>query len=200
MEVFNSTYGIEELKNFRLVGGTSLSLMIGHRLSVDIDMFSDSEYGTIDFQKIHMLLIKEFPFVSNQKWINETIGNSCFIGESKDDLVKVDLFYTDDFVFPIIEFENVRLSSLEEIAAMKLEVIGRGGRKKDFWDIHALLEHFTMDELLEFYEKRYPYNFSKDELIPQIINFEKAEYDPNPICLKGKYWELIKLDIEEIMK
>ena len=37
------------LNDFRLVGGTSLSLMMGHRISVDIDMFTDQEYGSVDF-------------------------------------------------------------------------------------------------------------------------------------------------------
>lgn len=37
---------------FRLVGGTALSLQIGHRMSVDIDMFTDAEYGSIDFDEI----------------------------------------------------------------------------------------------------------------------------------------------------
>lgn len=42
----------KEFSFFRLVGGTSLSLQIGHRESVDIDLFSDVPYGTIDFEGI----------------------------------------------------------------------------------------------------------------------------------------------------
>lgn len=34
---------------FRLVGGTALSLQLGHRISVDIDLFTDAPYGSIDF-------------------------------------------------------------------------------------------------------------------------------------------------------
>jgi hypothetical protein len=37
---------------FRLVGGTALSLQIGHRMSVDIDLFTDYEYGSVDFKEI----------------------------------------------------------------------------------------------------------------------------------------------------
>ena len=44
--------GLECLSGFRLVGGTSVSLLIGHRMSVDIDLFTDAEYGTIDFAAI----------------------------------------------------------------------------------------------------------------------------------------------------
>lgn len=190
---------LEELKEFRLVGGTSLSLLLGHRISVDIDLFTDAEYGSIDFKSIYKRLTDEFAFVSTEQWTNKAIGNTCFLGSNHNDLVKLDLFYTDNFVFPIKIYENIRLSSLEEIAAMKLDVIGRGGRKKDFWDIHELMEHFTLDEMIRFYLKRYEYNFSKEELISQLTNFEHAEHDPNPNCLQGKYWELIKLDIEEMV-
>lgn len=188
---------LEELRNFRLVGGTSLSLLMGHRISIDIDLFTDAPYGSIDFKKIYKRLTREFTFVSTENWVNETMGNSCFIGQNQSELVKLDLFYTERFVFPSKIYEKVRLSSLEEIAAMKLDVIGRGGRKKDFWDIHALLDYFTLDEMLHFYMKRYEYSFTKNEFISQLTNFETAESDPDPNCLQGKYWELIKLDIEE---
>lgn len=121
---------LDPFENFRLVGGTALSLLIGHRMSVDIDMFTDSDYGSLDFSEILKTLKVEFEYVDHNEWINETMGNSCFIGNSPDDSIKLDLYYTDPFVYPIISTENIRLSSLEEITAMKLDVIGRGGRKK----------------------------------------------------------------------
>jgi len=39
----------KEFDKFRLVGGTALSLQLGHRISVDIDLFTDADYGSIDF-------------------------------------------------------------------------------------------------------------------------------------------------------
>jgi len=54
--------------------------------------------------------------------------------------------------------------------------------------------------MLDIYSKCYPYHFSKDELIKQLTNFENADNDFEPNCLKGKYWELIKLDFEEKIK
>lgn len=196
-EVLVQLMEIKELDRFRLVGGTSLSLLLGHRMSVDIDMFSDSEYGAIDFPAIYKLLKKELPYISKEKWLNKTMGNSCFVGRDPEQLVKLDMFYTDPFVYPIIEHEGVRISSLEEIAAMKLEVISRGGRKKDFWDIHALSELYTVQELLGFYKKRYPFSASKEKVVSQLTVFKKADHDPDPNCLKGKHWELVKIDIEE---
>ncbi|MBV7532121.1 nucleotidyl transferase AbiEii/AbiGii toxin family protein [Chitinophaga sp. sic0106] len=49
---------------FRLVGGTSLSLQIGHRMSIDIDLFTDAEYGSIDFLPIDEYLRETYNYVS----------------------------------------------------------------------------------------------------------------------------------------
>lgn len=166
-------------------------------MSIDIDLFSDAEYGSLDFKNIYKNLKNGLKYVSSENWINETMGNSCFIGDDISESVKLDLFYTDKFIFPIVEFENIRIASIEEIIAMKLDVIARGGRKKDFWDIHALMDKFSLKEMLSIYESRYPFNFSATEIKKGLINFENTNHDPNPNCLLGKYWELIKLDIEE---
>ncbi|WP_312761666.1 nucleotidyl transferase AbiEii/AbiGii toxin family protein [Epilithonimonas sp.] len=50
----------EILKPFRLVGGTSLSLQLGHRISIDIDLFTDADYGSIDFGEIEDFLKQNF--------------------------------------------------------------------------------------------------------------------------------------------
>lgn len=199
-EILSTLMTFDELKSFRLIGGTSLSLHLGHRISVDIDMFSDAEYGSIDFASIDKLFCSTFPYVEFGLHENSSLGKSYFIGNSEDDLVKVDLFYTDTFVFPGLESDGLRLSSLEEIAAMKLEVIGHGGRKKDFWDLHELMNFFSFPEMLGFYAKRYPYGYSKELLVNQILAFSEADFDFEPICLKSKYWELVKIDIEDKLR
>ncbi|WP_167598028.1 nucleotidyl transferase AbiEii/AbiGii toxin family protein [Leeuwenhoekiella sp. ZYFB001] len=190
---------IQELHSFRLVGGTALSLQRGHRESIDIDLFSDAPYGSIDFEKIESILRVTFPYFSSSSEL-VGLGKSYFIGNTEDDLVKLDLFYTDPFVFPLIMEQKVRFASVQEIAAMKFEVVGQGGRKKDFWDIHELLESYTLNELIGFYLKRYPYNLSKEELMNKIVDFSLAEDDFTPNCYKGKIWELIKLDLEELVE
>jgi hypothetical protein len=188
---------IEELKSFRLVGGTSLSLLLGHRISVDIDLFTDANYTSIDFNAIDKCLKNSFDYVSFISEGNDSMGKSYFIGNDENDTIKLDLFYTDSFVFPQIEHDGLRLSHLKEIVAMKLEVIAIGGRKKDFWDIHELMDHFSWNEMLSFYKKRYPYGYSREDIINLLKDFDSADSDFDPVCLKGKYWELIKLDIEE---
>ena len=54
--------------------------------------------------------------------------------------------------------------------------------------------------MIDFYEKRYPYSHTKEHLITMLTNFEVAEEDFDPICLRRKHWELVKLDFEEIIR
>lgn len=191
---------IEEFNRFRLVGGTSLSLQLGHRESIDIDLFTDADYGSIDFSILEAKLIETFPYVDSSSVDIVGMGKSYFIGNNEHELVKLDLFYTEPFVFPLVYHQNIRFSSIEEVAAMKFELIANGARKKDFWDIHELLEMFTLDEMIGFYIKRNPYGYSKDELLHKITDFSKAEDDFTPNCHKEKVWELIKLDFENLLK
>lgn len=196
-EALNVVMNIDEFNSFRLVGGTSLSLQYGHRESIDIDLFTDKPYGSIDFNKIETILHNTFAYVDTTSVGEVVFGRSYFVGTSKDNALKLDVYYTDPFVFPILEVENIRLATSEEIAAMKFEVIANGGRKKDFWDVHELLNSYTLEEMLSFYEKRNPYGSTKQELLQACLDFSYAEDDLTPNCYQNKKWELIKLDIEE---
>ncbi len=189
----------KEFENFRLVGGTSLSLQIGHRESIDIDLFSDAEYGEIDFDAIENYLETNFKYIDHLSNIIPGMGKSYLIGEDKDNSLKLDIFYTDKFIQPIYLEDNIRMATIEEIIAMKLDVVQRGGRKKDFWDLHELFENYSLSQMLDLHEQRYPYTHDRDLIIQNFTDFSIADDEFNPICFKGKYWEFIKEDIEEII-
>ncbi len=187
------------LKNFRLVGGTALSLQLGHRISVDIDLFSDSPYGSIDFTEIESFIKSEFAYTDGFSEGNPAIGKSYFIGINKDNSVKLDVYYTDSFIQTAKTTDNIRLASIEEIIAMKMDVVQRGGRKKDFWDLHELLSNYDIHTMLKLHEKRYPYSHDRELILNNFTDFSIANDEFDPICLKGKYWEFIKEDIEEFV-
>lgn len=117
--------------DFRLVGGTALSLQIGHRASIDIDLFSDSEYGSLDFNSIENYLKENFKYVDFLNTL-PAIGTSCFIGENKENTVKLVVYYTDTYIQPPIEVDGIRMATIEEIISMKIDVVQRGGRKRIF--------------------------------------------------------------------
>lgn len=82
---------------------------------------------------------------------------------------------------------------------MKIEVVQHGGRKKDFWDIHALLDNYTIEHMIELHKERYPYSHNATLIKNNLTNFVSADDDFDPVCLWGKHWEVIKLDLIEIM-
>jgi hypothetical protein len=190
----------EELKDFRLVGGTALSLYRGHRQSIDIDLFTDIDYGTINFDKIDQFLNKNYEYVQTSNIPIISFGKSYYLGENKDNCIKLDLLYTDKYIDKIHLVDGIRMASIDEIIAMKMDVVQRGGRKKDFWDINEFTSEFSFEKMLALHKKRYPYSHNSALIKENFTNFSSADQDFDPICLRGNYWELIKLDMIEFAK
>lgn len=187
-------------KDFRLVGGTALSLHRGHRMSVDIDLFTDAKYGSIDFEAIDSFLRSNYSYVDTNNYDVIGMGKCYFIGDNQLNCIKLDLFYTDKFIDKIILIDGLRLASIEEIIAMKMDVILRTGRKKDFWDIHELKDNYSISEMIALHEKRCPYTHDREILKQKFKDFDDADGDFEPDCLRGKYWEFIKLDLIDFIK
>lgn len=180
---------------FRLVGGTALSLHYGHRISVDIDLFTDAPYGSIDFDSIQTWLTKTYPYVEKIGGGPVGMGRSFLVGPNEEDAIKMDIYYYEPFIRDLIEIDGVRIADSDEIVAMKLQVIQGLGRKKDFWDIHELMDYYTLPKMLQLHQEKFPYEHNKDLILKNFTNFERADTDFDPICLRGKHWELIRRDI-----
>lgn len=200
LAILKTLMAAREFNAFRLVGGIALSLLRGHRESVDIDLFSDATYDSIDFGAIATFLSKTFSYVDTNENKFVGPGKSYFIGNNKDDCVKLDLFYTDTFIQEIVLIDGIRFATVEEIIAMKIDVISRGGRKKDFWDIHELKDDYSIEKMLALHKQRNPYTHDEDQIRSNFSNFKNADDDFDPICLKGKHWEIIKLDMIDFAK
>jgi len=192
--------GASVFASFRLVGGTALSLQLGHRLSVDIDLFSDAPYGSIDFKAIDEFIEKTFPYHHHFSNLDPAMGKSYIVGTDKDNVIKLDVFYTDTFIQPPLIVDEIRMATTEEIIAMKIDVVQRIGRKKDFWDLHELLQKYNLSTMLSLHQERYHYTHDEELILNNLSNFELADDDFDPICLRGKYWEFIKEDIVDAVK
>lgn len=172
---------LPDLTSTRLVGGTALALHLGHRKSVDLDMF-----GTFD------------PIVSYRKLLADA-GHSVEGAENgmvqslRVNNVKVDLVnYPYPWLDDAIEEGNIRLAGLRDIAAMKLSAVANRGRKKDFIDVARLLDVFSLDQMLSLYKEK----FSVSELsfpLRGLMYFDDAEEDPMPEMFDSNFtWENVK--------
>ena len=190
--------------DFVLVGGTALSLQLGHRLSVDIDLFTANDYGSMNLKEIKDALSNTFSYFDGlEKLTERNLGYAVYVGNSQAESIKLDLFYTEAFIAPIIQQDGLRLASLQDIAAMKMQVIVNSKRKKDFWDIHELLDYFSLDKLIQYGLQRNPYTLTQNDILNTLCNlseFTELNNDEFIFCLKGKYWELITDDLKTAAK
>lgn len=126
------------------------------------------------------------------------MGHTYYIGENKEDAIKLDLMYENEkFIFNEELIDGIIYADVKEIAVMKLDAIFYGGRKKDFWDLHYLLfdENFSLNELIDLHARRFIYQHDRKELLNRLTDFDRADDEPDPVCRLGKSWDIIKLDL-----
>jgi len=174
----------EKLKDYILVGGTALSLKIGHRKSVDIDLFA-----TKDFDSKEMLnyLHNTYGTDLNQSQLyNNTV--LTYINDVKVDVVT----HKYPLLNPIEEKEGVRMISNDDIGAMKLHAIFQSGKRmKDFVDMYFLLNDKPLKHYLESYEKKYDgHDFLAAYALSYFGNIER-EFDVS--MMKGKENNWLKI-------
>jgi predicted nucleotidyltransferase component of viral defense system len=175
----------EELKHFYLVGGTALALHLGYRKSIDIDLFYHDHF---DSALIADYLNETFEIKSIE--VSKNLVR-CFINDIKVDIMSHRYPLVDD----IYIFNNIRLASLKDLAAMKLNAVTNRGMKKDFWDIGILLDIFSLKEMLKFYHTKYP-DASLWQVEKSLSWLGDADNEQTEIIdLKGYHWQTIKKKI-----
>lgn len=167
LETLESLAQLAVLNHFILVGGTALSLQIGNRKSIDIDLFTNKSW---DIDEVEEILIKEKKFTT----LNKSKGGLLGRIES----IKVDLLsHHYEWIAPIKILEGIKMASLQDIAAMKLNAIsGNGTRLKDFVDIAFLGCHFSLNQMIHFYAKKYP-NSNSIIALKSVCYFEDIDFD-----------------------
>lgn len=176
----------QQINSFHLVGGTAMALQMGHRESIDIDLFNSG-----DFDSAQLADHLKTPYDARVKRQN---GN--YISGS---ILNVD-FDIISHKYPTIRNidpqEGIRIMSLEDIAAMKINAIVNSGRRvKDFIDIHYLLKKFSYENIMDFYHIKYP---KADLVIARLALLYHGEVDLTvPVILKDEKltWEIVKSSI-----
>lgn len=139
----------QELRSFRLVGGTALALQLGHRISVDLDLFTNTPF---DEQQLREHLEHTYGL--------QTDYISRYTLKGEIDGVQIDcIAHQYPWLQDSKEEDGIRLAGLPDICAMKLNAItGNGTRIKDFIDVAWLSTHYSLNQMLDFYEQKYNAN------------------------------------------
>ncbi|MEK7616488.1 MAG: nucleotidyl transferase AbiEii/AbiGii toxin family protein [Patescibacteria group bacterium] len=176
------------LKDTYLAGGTSCALQIGHRISLDLDFFTNIEFNTEDVLE-QLEKLPGFKLDETAKW---TILGSF-------PKVKFSYFY---YRYPLIKktsvFSKINLASLEDIAAMKIDAISSRGTKRDFIDLYFLVKKFSLEQILKFYEQKYG-KLSNNivHIMRSLDYFADADSQEPPKMLISVSWDEVKKFFQE---
>ena len=178
----------DALRQFVLVGGTALSLQIGHRRSIDLDLFS-----VTDFEAATIL-----------DYLNQAGYSPKVIQSQKQTLIveiegiKVDFIrFRYPFAHPPIHSDGIRLADVKDIASMKIDAIAGRGKKKDFCDLYFLLQRFQLTEMMDWYAAMFAHS-TLFHVNKSLTWFEDAEMDSELIVFDHTYhWEKAKKNILE---
>lgn len=171
------------IKDFYLVGGTALALHFGHRESIDLDFFSAQDFS---LEKLK----KEVSALGQYRLTNEEDGT---LDGMLDDVKLTFIRYGYPLLFPLVDFDGVKLADERDIACMKIDAVSARGSRKDFIDLYFLLEKYTLSELLSFFEQKYSHiEYNKLHLLKSLAYFDDAEADVMPKMLKDVSWDTVK--------
>ena len=181
---------LPHLEQFFLVGGTALALKMGHRESIDLDLFT-----TQDFDKDDLLMLLREDFDVQV----DVVSPSIFITRIND--VKVDFVrFRYKMLYPIDDTEGVRMADIRDIAAMKLDAVTKRGSKKDFYDIYFLLQEMTLQELLQLHFEKFQHS-TQFHVIKSLNYFEDADPHDDPLVFdKNITWQLVKATLVNEVK
>ena len=190
LELLRKLSLLPELSQMRLVGGTALALQYGHRQSIDLDFFGEMT-NTPDEIINKMSEFGDCVVLNNQKSILQLVVSGV-----KVDVIDYSLYKWIDS--PVCE-NGLKLASVQDIAAMKINAIEGRGSRKDFIDVYMLLKRYSLDEILGFYKQKYP-NYSIFRALLSLTFFEDAERESMPIMLIDDSWEQMKKNILSVVE
>jgi len=190
LELLKRLQSMPELAETRLVGGTALAFHLGHRLSIDLDLFGKFDQEIIT-ETLNASAFEDFYVLHETKVIKQYL-----INQIKVDIVKYDKY---QWLEDIVTDNQIRIAGLKDIAAMKIAAITNRGSKKDFIDMFFLLQIFGLKEIMEFYQTKYP-DAGIFLAITSLAYFDDAEQQDMPQMLIPTDWGEVKRKIAAEIK
>jgi hypothetical protein len=166
-----SQLGFTKDLGFYLAGGTALALQLGHRSSVDFDFYTPKHFAKGE-------LMAKFQNGLGDDWGIKILRDLDDTFEVEiDGVIHLSCFY---YQYPLleklVELDGVKLTSVEDIAAMKVVAISQRGKRRDFIDTYCLIKKFGLGKILELTEKKFP-EFDIYNGLRGLIYFVDADRD-----------------------
>ena len=173
--------------DYYLAGGTALALMEGHRVSVDLDIFTERMR---DAEEVLDRLRRQVPELS----VTSAETGTVYV-EVHGVQVSV-IEYRYPLLGPTVATDGLALANRDDIAAMKLSAIASRGSRKDFVDLWILLtRHRPLAKCLALYEEKFEVR-DVGHVVRSLVHFDDAERDPPLRLLIDIDWEALKADVQ----
>lgn len=179
---------------FYLAGGTALAFQINHRTSLDLDFYTEKKF---DSRKLREEFDKRFKEVREIYIAEDTLGLSV-------DGLGISFFrYPYKLIKPLQKIKGMGITSIEDIAAMKIISISQRGQRRDFIDIYFLIKKFDLEQIIEFVKEKYPM-FNIYVGLQGLTYFKDADEDPEKrrfrLLKKVRWNEVKKFILKEVNK
>lgn len=199
LEAINRDSSITD--NFYLTGGTALAgFYLKHRLSEDLDFFSEQEFETASISVFFQKNKKKLGVQSVD--FQQSFNRNLFFLHLKNEVIKTEFTY---FPFPRIDtaqrFKNISLDSIIDIAVNKLFTIYQQTRARDYIDLYFIVKkyHFSIDELVHKAKMKFDWHIDYLQLGTQFTRASDVSDYPRMIeDVSEKEW--IDFFVEEAKK
>ncbi len=175
------------LRSFYLAGGTALALRLGHRISVDLDLFANID--TLDNALRHSIAV-----TLEQEHRIERLQDSVLGLVLNVDGQACSFFsYSFPLLAPPDLVSGLQVADLLDIGLMKLDAIAGRGTRKDFYDLFLITAHVSLDELFARSGDKYPHarRFGM-RVLTSVVDFDVADQQEEPTMLQPVEWEQVK--------
>jgi hypothetical protein len=178
---------LDVLQPLVLVGGTNLSLRMGHRVSDDLDIFANEPFDSEPIAQAFRAMFADDLLIVDKR--AHTL--LAYIRGIKVDIV----LHRYPALLPAEEIAGIRFAAMPDVVAMKLNAITRRGAKKDYFDLAELLEHYSVTQMLQFFSGKYAAT-DVGFVVRSLVYFEDADHSKDPITLRKTNWQDVKKKIQ----
>jgi hypothetical protein len=162
---------------FYLVGGTAIALQLGHRTSIDFDLFSEKPFSVATIhKKVSTLFPKNRILYKSDDQIHYIING-----------VKFTFFYYPYMVDHTIKLGKVvTMPDLLTLAAMKAFALGRRAKWKDYVDLFFILKSFfSVGEVADKAKELFQGSYNSKLFRQQLAYFDDINYDEEVFFFPG---------------
>ena len=175
---------------FVLCGDSSLALQLGHRMSTDLDLFTNQRVGP---QKLKTFMEQQFGSRIDTYSVND-LGLRAYLDGVKLDLIR----FPFDLKHPPLVENNLRILSLSDSSSMKLHAVANRGTRRDYVDLAEVLQKIPFAEVMYNYRNQFsPTPAALDHTKRAVTYFGDAEKTSDKVALlNGRKWDDVKRIVE----